>query len=245
MAEEAPSVRAVMRDALRGRLPRRYQAFWRGPFVAELDGAMRPGMEILDIGSGAEPTLAPAERPPGSRYVGLDISRHELDRAPAGSYDEVRVADVRERLPELAGRFDLIVSFQVLEHVKPLDVAIENMRSYLRPGGVMVHRLSGGWSVASLVNRAVPERLAAWLELRLRGRDPDSVFPATYDRCTHAGLEGMLGQFSSHRVVPQYTGALYFRFLRPLQALYLGFEEWTCRRDKRDLASYYVLSARR
>jgi SAM-dependent methyltransferase len=245
MPEGIPSLPDVMRDALRGRLPGRYEDFWRGPFVAELNGALRPGIQVLDIGSGAEPTLAPADRPPGSHYVGLDLSRHELDRAPAGSYDEAHVADVREPLPQLSERFDVILSFQVLEHVKPLDVAIANMRSYLRPGGLMVHRLSGGRSIASLINRAVPERAALWLEVRLRDRDPESVFPATYDRCTYSGLEGVVDGFSSHRIVPQYTGALYFRFLRPLQALYLAFEEWTCRRDKRDLASYYVLSARR
>jgi SAM-dependent methyltransferase len=234
-----------MRDALQGRLPPRYDDFWRGPFVAELDGVLRPGIQILDIGSGADPTLAPEERPPGSHYVGLDISLEELNRAPAGSYDETHVSDVRKRVPELSERFDVIVSFQVLEHVKPLDVAIANVRSYLRPGGLMVHRLSGGRSVFSLLNRAVPERAALWLEVRLRDREPDSVFPATYDRCTYTGLERMLEGFSSHRIVPQYTGALYFEFLRPLQALYLAFEEWTWRRGKRDLASYYVLSARR
>jgi SAM-dependent methyltransferase len=243
MGRDATPVRTVVRAALRGRLPRRYEGFWREPFLAELDGALRPGMEILDIGSGAEPTLCPDERPPESRYVGLDISRRELDRAPAGSYDESYVADVRESVPALAERFDLILSFQVLEHVKPLDVALERIRSYLRPGGLMVHRLSGGRSLPSLVNRALPERVAMALETRLRGRDPDSLFPATYDRCTYSQLERMLAGFSSHRIVPQYTGALYFRFLRPLQAAYLGFEEWTERRDKRDLASYYVISA--
>src|SRR5919204_4228119 len=92
MSRDTTPVRTVVRDALRGRLPRRYQGFWRGPFMAELDGSLRPGMEILDIGSGAEPTLRPHERPPESRYVGLDISRRELDRAPAGPYHQSYVA---------------------------------------------------------------------------------------------------------------------------------------------------------
>lgn len=234
-----------MRSALQGRLPPRYRDFWRGPFAAELDGALVPGIQILDVGSGAEPTLSPEARPPGSRYVGLDVSPHEFTRAQGGSYDETVIANVCDHLPELVGRFDLILSFQVLEHVEPLGDAIENMRSYLQPGGLMVHRLSGGRSLASLLNRGMPESLASWLEVRLRGRDPDSIFPATYDHCTYSDLKTMLRDFSSLTIVPQYTGALYFRFLRPLQAAYLGFEEWTYRREKHDLASYYVVSARR
>ena len=58
-----------------------------------------------------------------------------MEHAPEGSYDEMFVGDITKRVAELEGRFDLIICFQVLEHVKPLDDAIENLRCYLRPGG--------------------------------------------------------------------------------------------------------------
>jgi SAM-dependent methyltransferase len=235
----------TVRDALRGRLPSRYEDFWQGPFRHELDKVLVPGVRILDVGSGAEPTIQPGERPEGCEYVGLDISRHELDRAAPGSYDETVVADLTQRVPELEGRFDVVLSFQVLEHVAPLDAAVENMRAYLKPGGAMLARLSGGRSVSALLNRAVPFKVAVWLETKLRGRDPESIFPARYDRCTDSGLSGMLASWSGRTIVPQYTGALYFRFLRPLQALYLAFEQWVVRRDRRDLAVYYVVHATR
>ena len=226
-------------------LPPRYDDFWLGPFRAELARHLRPGVRVLDVGSGAEPTIPPDERPEGTRYVGLDISRHELDRAPAGSYDETIVADLTELVPEHAESFDLVLSFQVLEHVRPLDRALDNMRRYARPGGAMVSRLSGGRSVSALLNRAVPHRVAVALERRLRGRDPESVFPAEYDRCTYSALTEMLRPWSEATVIPQYTGALYFKFLRPLQALYLAYEERVVRKDRKDAAVYYVLSARR
>ncbi|MEA2409167.1 MAG: hypothetical protein QOE69_3286 [Thermoleophilaceae bacterium] len=235
----------VMRGGLRDELPRRYDDFWDGPFREELARHLRPGVRILDVGSGAVPTIPPEERPADTHYVGLDISQHELDRAPAGSYDHTVVADLTEVVPELCDDFDLVVSFQVLEHVRPLDRAIENMRRYLRPGGGMVSRLSGGRSVSALLNRAVPHRVAVALEVRLRGREPESVFPAEYDRCTHSALTEMLAPWSEANVIPQHTGAYYFKFLRPLQALYLGYEEWALRGDRKDVAVYYVLSARR
>jgi SAM-dependent methyltransferase len=241
----AATIRGAMRETLRGTLPARYDDFWKGPFRAELSRFLRPDGRILDVGSGAEPTIAPAKRPPGTHYVGLDISRAELDRAPPGSYDATVVADLRRRVPELEGAFDLVVSFQVLEHVKPLATAMENMRAYLEPGGGMVARLSGGRSVSALLNRLVPFRTAVWLEKTLRGRDPQSVFPAHYDRCTYSELAAMLRPWAEARIVPQHTGALYFKFSRPLQALYLGYEEWACRRGRHDLAVYYVVGATR
>jgi SAM-dependent methyltransferase len=226
-------------------LPPRYDDFWRGPFQHELDQVLRPGVRILDVGSGAEPTIAPADRPADCTYVGLDISRHELDRAPPGSYDEIVVADLTRPTPELEGGFDIVLSFQVLEHIKPLDAAMDNMRAFLKPGGAMLARLSGGKSLPALLNRAVPFKVAVWLETRLRDRDPESIFPARYDRCTYSGLSRMLAAWSRQTVVPQYTGALYFRFLAPLQALYLRFEEWVVKGDRRDLAVYYVIHATR
>ncbi len=53
-------------------------------------------------------------------YIGLDISRGELELAPAGSYDELRVADITQSSAHLEGSCDLALSYQVLEHVKPL-----------------------------------------------------------------------------------------------------------------------------
>ena len=239
------SIGNVMRRGLHGELPERYDDFWLAPFHAEIERHLRPGVRVLDVGSGAEPTIPPAKRPEGTRYVGLDIARAELDRAPSGSYDETIVADLTQRVPGLDESFDLVVSFQVLEHIRPLDEALANMRRYLEPGGAMVSRLSGGRSVSALLNRAVPHAAAVWLETKFRERDPQSIFPAHYDRCTSSELREMLGSWSEVRVIPQHTGALYFGFIPPLQALYLGYEEWAWRNRRNDVAVYYIVTARR
>ena len=104
---------------------------------------MRPGMSVLDLGSGKMPALNPDCRPAGLNYVGLDITAGELARAPSGSYDETVVSDVLEFRPELEGRFDLALSLFLFEHVEPLNAAIENVRRYLRPGGRLIAQLAG------------------------------------------------------------------------------------------------------
>jgi len=113
------------------------------------------GRRVLDIGSGRRPAVPPAQRPRGCEYVGLDLSAAELAAAAPGAYDETIEADVSELLPSQSERFDLIVGWQVLEHVDRLDRCLENLRSYLRPGGSLVSMLSGRNSGFAAVNLAV------------------------------------------------------------------------------------------
>ena len=158
------------------RLPPRYRVEWVNHFESQFELLLTPGVRILDVGSGRKPTLEPDRRPQGCFYTGLDLSSKELLLAPSGSYDEVIEADVATLLPDLHERFDLILSWQVFEHVAPLDATLDNLRTYLRPGGRMVTMLSGGLSAFGLVNRAIPRRVGVWALDRLTGRDPGDGF---------------------------------------------------------------------
>lgn len=232
------------RESARGvRLPARYAFGWREFVESRIAPSLKPGVQILDVGSGRQPTVPPPKRPEGCRYVGLDVSLVELRKAPKGSYDEQIAADAVQRRGDLQGRFDLVVSWQALEHVKPLDVALDNFSSYLRPGGSMVALLSGSFSLFGIVNKLAPARLGVWGMQRLLGRDPESVFPAYYDRCYYSALVRLLESWSRVEVVPLYRGAAYFRFSRRLQALYLAYEGWAMRRGHHNLATHYLIDA--
>lgn len=226
-------------------MPARYTEAWRGPFDERLAASLRPGMAILDVGSGRRPTVSPENRPPGTRYVGLDISAAELALAPPGSYDETFVADAVRRVPELEGRFDLIVSWQVLEHVKPLEAAFENFRAYLKPGGHVLTQFSGTFSYFALVSRLIPRRVTAWLVHRFEGRDASAVFPAHYHDCWYSRITEILRPWSSSDVVPRYRGANYLHKLGPIRSLYLIFENWLVRSGRRNLATHYLVRAQR
>jgi len=206
---------------------------------------LRPNMAILDVGSGRRPALTSADRPVGSRYVGLDLSAAELRRAPAGAYDEHVVADIGEPIAELRDGFDLIVSWQVLEHVRDMQRALDHARSYLRPSGRFVALLSGRYSVFGTLNTLMPAGLGVWLLRCLLRRDPESVFPAYYDRCSGSELGHLMAAWTEAEITPLYLGASYFNFSATLRDVYLSYENWACRSGRGDLATHYMIVARR
>jgi SAM-dependent methyltransferase len=226
-------------------LPSRYGTAWRDPFDAHVRLHLRPGVRVLDVGAGAEPVIPPHARPSGCTYTGLDINPGELEKAPRGSYDEAIVADVTEFSPGLEEQFDLVLSWQVLEHVPSLQDAIENCYRYLKPQGVLVALFSGRFAAFAIVNRLVPERIGEFAMVRLLGRDPETMFRAFYDRASYTALVPLLTKWNRWEVVPLYLGAGYFAFNKTLCKAYLGFENWAARTGRANLATYYVLAAER
>jgi SAM-dependent methyltransferase len=233
-------------------MPERYVApserLWRHLFEQRVAALLEPELSILDVGCGRRPAVPADRRPPGVRYVAIDIDPCELALAPAGAYDETHLADIAEFQPTLENRFDLALSLFVFEHVRALGVALENVRRYLRPGGTLVAQLAGGRSVHAIVNRLVPQRAAAGLAYWSMGTNRarrGRVFPAHYDLCHDSALRRALSGWSEVEIVPQFTGAQYFRWSRLAAAVYLGYEEWTYRRGLGNLATWYLVTAKR
>lgn len=204
---------------------------------------LAPGSKVLDFGGGANPIIPPGERPPGCTYVGLDVSREELDRAPAGSYDDKVAGTIESLLSDGNPEFDLIVSWQVLEHVSSMAETLAGIRDSLKDGGLFVGQLSGRWAAYAVLNRLIPDSLGEQLMQRLLDRDPESVFRAHYDRCTYSGLMGLAGGWSEFEVIPRYRGAVYLGFSRPLAGAYLRYEDWAIRHGRSDLATHYIVRA--
>ncbi len=200
--------------------PARYQreAWFLGEqFDQCIAAALRPDMRILDLGSGRTPAPGAGSRPPRGRPL-----------APG---------------PALEDRFDLVLSFQVLEHVKPLEAAFENMIAYLKPGGRLVAQMSGTFSLFGLINQVLPQALAVWVLRKATRRSPESIFPAHYHHCWASKLERMVSSCSEREVRPLYLGADYFTFFSPLARLYLVYEDRAMRGGHRNLASHYLVTA--
>jgi SAM-dependent methyltransferase len=227
----------------RGELPVRYAEPWYGPFFEAAGPALKPAARILDVGAGRDPLLSAASRPEGSSYVGLDISAFELAQAPADAYDEIVVGDIAEHIARFENQFDLILSWQVLEHVTEMRRVLENMQCYLKPGGRMVAQLSCRFAAYALLARVVPYRISRHLMATLLSANPEEKFPTRYESCDASSLTALLADWSAFQVIPRHRGASYFGFWKPLEALYIGYEDWTIRSGRANLATHYLVWA--
>ena len=121
-------VEAVAKPKALNRLERRYALLNEALAKAQISGG-----RMLEIGGRRHPTN---EAFPQFDYVSMDISQTSPD---------VLVGDIT-KCPELEDKsFDVIVSFEVFEHIsKPWLAAAEMMR-LLRPGGLTVHTTVFSW----------------------------------------------------------------------------------------------------
>lgn len=92
-----------------------------------------PGVSMLDFGCGDEP-YASLFTSRGARYTGADF----------GSGSDITI-DERGRLDAPDEAFDVLVSFQVLEHARDLDTYFAEVRRVLRPDGRLLLSTHGSW----------------------------------------------------------------------------------------------------
>jgi SAM-dependent methyltransferase len=136
-ARPAPAARTF--EQQRRLRPRLWDTDWmvlRGMHMAIDDMAARlarPGLRIVDFGCGAQP-YAPVFTARGATYVGADFgSGHEITIGSDGKIDAPSAS------------CDLVVSFQVLEHVRDLDTYLAEAARILRPGGQLLLSTHGTW----------------------------------------------------------------------------------------------------
>ena len=93
--------------------------------------------DLLEIGCGAGRNLrAFAHYRPDLHLAGVDISRIALDEAEqAGGPIDYRLGDALN-LPYPDASFDIVVLFDVLEHVTDVGRAVAEVARVLRPGGM-------------------------------------------------------------------------------------------------------------
>jgi SAM-dependent methyltransferase len=221
LIDHAPS--DTLADVQAGRLPERYRQRMQDVFLEHLQPLLVPGVRILDVGSGRTPSLGPEDRPEGCHYIGLDIAEEELLAAGPGAYDESFAHDITKPLPAVRD-VDLVISWQVLEHVSPLPAAFANLHATLRPGGTMLVQLSGSHAAFAVAAHVIPRRLAVKLMVDVLDHPPEQKFPTEFDDCHPRAFRRMLSSWSSSEIVSFYRAAPYFGMSRPLQRIYLGYE---------------------
>jgi len=152
------------------------------------------------------------------------------------------VHDIVDPLAEVRD-VDVIISWQVLEHVSSLPRALSNLHAMLRPGGMLLAQTSGSFAAFAIAARVMPHRVRVKVMARYLGHQEDEKFPTSFDHCTAHAIRKLLNQWGPAEIVPFYRGAPYFSMSRPLQRLYLSYEGFVAARQWDNLATHYLLIA--
>jgi SAM-dependent methyltransferase len=163
---------------------------------------IRPGMRVLDLGSGAgDMAFAAAELAgPAGEVVGIDQSPDAVAkataRAAARGLPNVRfiAGDIRDQAP--GGPFDAITGRLVLMYVPDPAAVLRTQAGVLRPGGIMAPIEFDLHSARSLPSTPMVGQALSWLgeAFARAGIDP-ALGPGLWTVLQAAGLQpsGMIG----------------------------------------------------
>jgi 2-polyprenyl-3-methyl-5-hydroxy-6-metoxy-1,4-benzoquinol methylase len=205
--------------------------------------ALAANRRLLEIGAGRRPLLTPEEiKERNVHYTANDIMQNELDLIPFPV--EKAVFDSCGGVPpECAGRYDVICSKMVQEHVSNGEKFYSNILKLLSNGGVALNFHPTLYSPPFFINRAFSEHLTrAVLRFFKPERNVSNIpkFPATYELCyslaATANVISKIG-FSAVQIIPFYHHE-YFASIPGLRTLDNALSDWARRQDVRALSSY-------
>jgi len=200
---------------------------------------------ILEVGGGANPTFPLTfVKQHGLEYTVLDISADELGKAP-GDYVKV-CADITSKQLDLPGRYDLIFSKMLAEHVEDGETFHRNVYRLLSANGRAFHFFPTLFAPPFVLNRLLPEQWAEKLVNILQsGREREgryAKFPAYYSWC-RGPVPSQIKRFEAlgYRV-SEYIGFFghdgYYTKLPAVLKIHQMFSGWLVRHPVPFLCSF-------
>jgi ubiquinone/menaquinone biosynthesis C-methylase UbiE len=133
-------------------------------------------LRVLDAGCGSRGQV---EFGTDAHVVGIDISQEQLDRNTA--VDEKVLGSIETyRLPD--ADFDIVICWNVLEHLPHPDRALTNLMRSVRPNGLIILRFPNVASLKGLITKFTPHAVHIWvlkhvLGKRRAGKEGRGPFP--------------------------------------------------------------------
>ena len=120
-------------------------------------------LHVLEAGGGF---FTHIRLPRDRRVAVLDISPEQLAR---NDYADDKILGDLEEFDGEPGRFDLVVCYDVLEHLGRPERALDNMARTLAPGGLLVIGCPNRDFLKGLITRFTPHFFHVWYYRRVRG----------------------------------------------------------------------------
>jgi 2-polyprenyl-3-methyl-5-hydroxy-6-metoxy-1,4-benzoquinol methylase len=131
-------------------------------------------MRVLDAGCGRKCRIRPAE----AHITGIDVDPEAVAANP--DLDERLVGSI-ETEPLPTASFDLVVCWDVLEHLRAPDRALASLAQSVAPGGELLLAFPNAMSFKGLITRATPHWFHRWVYRRVY-RVPLDPFPTVLRR---------------------------------------------------------------
>jgi SAM-dependent methyltransferase len=200
---------------------------------------------VCDVGGGWRPLFSGDDiRRRGIDYTVLDVSPELLARTPAEC--RTACADICEPPHELHGKFDVVFSMFVAEHVRDGAAMHRSIFKMLRPGGMAIHLFPTLYYPAFAANKLLPERLTQRI-VRILAKHEDK-FPARYSWCfgptssMHRRLAAIGYEVLEYR---PFYGTYYLNSVPLLRAIEEHFSRWAAKRRTPHLTSFAQLQLRK
>lgn len=103
-----------------------------------LTHASKPGVRILDVGCGNNSVRHIKRCCQECYYIGIDVGNYNLDRDSQSKMDEYYVVTPEEfgdKIRELQGSIDIVISSHNIEHCNEPYKVLKNMALSLKMGG--------------------------------------------------------------------------------------------------------------
>lgn len=157
-------------------------------FFTQVAALLQPGHVVLDFGAGRGEFM---DTDPSGYRIRLQNLRGRCahvdgcDPDPVvrenPTLDAASVIEIGKALPYEDGRFDLIVSRYVFEHIAEPEWAAAELLRVLKPGGWICAMTPNKWGYVAIASRLVPNRLHSKVLSRVQpGRPSRDVFPTAY-----------------------------------------------------------------
>jgi len=165
-------------------------------------------LQVLEIGTGSGFFLDFAhEYFPNARFSGVEYDQRLMTETASRAPHANLIQGNAENFDLGQGKFDLVVSFQVIEHLYSPVSMLENVHAHLKPGGIFLVTTP---NLSGLGARWMKEKWHGYRDdhVSLKGKDE-------WDRLI------MASGFS-----PLYSGSTFFSGVPALNTLPLGVVNW-------------------
>ncbi|MES2339656.1 MAG: class I SAM-dependent methyltransferase [Pseudomonadota bacterium] len=206
-----------------------------------------PQADILELGGGRRPSFAISDMPSNiATYTVNDVSADEL-ALTAPEYEKA-CFDVGGDASNFEGRYDVVFSRFLAEHVRNGHQMHRNVHRVLKPGGVAFHLIPTLYASPFVINRLLPERLTHKMLTTLFPirKTISPKFPAYYSVC-RGNTPGMRKTFADmgYRQVEirEFYGHYYYDRLPVIRDIENALSSIAAKNDWSWYTSYAYITA--